>query len=73
MKIEEIKAAKDERPFQRFTILTADGREFPVNHPDAVAWGESSRIIVCGLPSGGWHVIDVALITSLGFGPIAVS
>jgi hypothetical protein len=67
MKIDELKRAKDQRPFQSFLIRTADGREVPVNHPDAVAWdAESPRIVVCVLPGGGWEVIDVALVTSLG-------
>lgn len=67
MKIDELKRAKDQRPFQSFLIRTADGGEVPVNHPDAVAWdAESARIVVCVLPGGGWEVIDVALVTSLG-------
>jgi hypothetical protein len=67
MKLEEIKAAKDQRPFQRFVIHTADGREFLVTDPDANAWGDASpRIVICGQPNGGWRIIDVALITSLG-------
>jgi hypothetical protein len=65
MKLEEIKKAKSSRPFQRFVLHTADGREFPVKHPDSIAWSdESPRIVICGLP-GGWEIIDVGLITSL--------
>jgi len=65
MKIEEIKKVKDRRPFQRFLIRCADGKEYPVSHPDAVAWGDTPRIMVCGLPGDGWEIIDVGLITSL--------
>lgn len=54
MKIDELKRAKDQRPFQSFLIRTADEREVPVNHPDAVAWdAEFPRIVVCVLPGGG--------------------
>ena len=44
----------------------ADGREIRVRHADAVAW-DNPRIAICAT-SGGWEVIDVALITLLGEG-----
>jgi hypothetical protein len=63
MRIDELKRAKDERPFRPFLIHMADGREITVLHSDAVAW-DNPRIAICATP-GGWEVIDVALITSL--------
>ncbi len=71
MTIEEIKTAKDQRPYQPFVIHLADGRELSVSHPDGVAWNPGARrIVVCGVPArgdtnGGWEIIDVSLITSL--------
>jgi hypothetical protein len=66
MKIEELKRAKDQRPFQPFEIRTADGRSIAVRHPDMLAWDpESPRTAVCLIEGGGWDVIDVALTTSL--------
>jgi len=66
MRIEELKKAKDQRPFQPFLIGMADGRQFQVRHPDAVAWDtERPRIAISVLPGGAWEVIDVALVTSL--------
>jgi len=38
VKIDELKKAKDQRPFQPFHVRMADGREIQVTHPDAVAW-----------------------------------
>jgi hypothetical protein len=79
MKIEELKRAKDQKPFQPFFIRAADGREVQVRHPDAVAWYEDSpRVAICATKDG-WEVIEVALITSLAMthgpapaaGPIA--
>jgi hypothetical protein len=65
MTIEEIKQAKDVRPFQSFLIHLADGRELSVTHPDGIAWNPGSRrIVVCGVPSG-WEIIDTSLIVSL--------
>lgn len=67
MKIDELKKAKDQRPFQPFLIRMADGREVRVSHPEAIAWDpESPRIAIVVVPGGGWEVIEVALITSLG-------
>jgi hypothetical protein len=81
MKIAEIKKVKDQRPFQPFLIRMADGREILVRHPDAIAWdidpdeeranGEPPEPFAahCVLPGGGWAVIELALVTSLGPAP----
>ena len=80
MKIKELKDAKDQRPFERFMIRTADGREVPVTHPDAIAWEadgddedngepEEPLTVVCVVPGGGREVIELALVSSLGFAP----
>ena len=67
MKIDELKKAKDQRPFQPFHVRMADGREIQVLHPDAVAWEpDTSRIALFVVSGGRWEVVDVALITSLG-------
>ncbi len=67
MKIDELKKAKDQRPFQPFQVRMADGRELEVRHPDAVAWDpDTPRIALFVVPGGRWEVVDVALITSLG-------
>jgi hypothetical protein len=79
MRIEELKQAKDERPFRPFSIRMADGRKVPVTHPDAIAWeadpddstGEPAApfTAVCIVPGGRWVVIELALITALEFQP----
>jgi hypothetical protein len=68
MRIEDLRRAKDQRPFKPFRIRTADGREVEVKHPDAIAWEptEFPRTLICILPGGQWEVIDVGLVTSLG-------
>jgi hypothetical protein len=73
MRVEELKKAMDQRPFQPFFIRTADGREIRVSHPDAVAWGSNeARTAICAHPDGGWDVIEIALVTSLGYtAPVA--
>ena len=66
MKIEELKRAKDQRPFQPFLIRMADGREIRIKHPNAVAWGSETgpRMIFC-IADGEHHWVDVALVSSL--------
>jgi hypothetical protein len=66
MTIDELKKAKDRRPFEPFVIWTADGRALEVRHPDAIAWG-SRRIVSYVSRFDDWQVIDVALITSIEF------
>jgi hypothetical protein len=63
VRIEELKKAKDQRPFEPFLICMADGRQLRVNHPDAVAW-DNPRIAILAQPDG-WELIDVQLVLSL--------
>jgi hypothetical protein len=72
--IRELKDAYHRRPFVPFLIRMADGREIPVGHPDALAWSEDGELlepltIGCVMPGGRWEVIELALVTSLGFPP----
>jgi hypothetical protein len=67
VRIEELKRAKDQRPFRPFWIRMADGRQIEVRHPDAVSWGgEHGRIVSYISPGDEWEVIDIALVTSVG-------
>ena len=67
MRIQELKKAKDQRPFRPFLIRMADGRELEVRHPDAVAWGHGdSRMLTYISPTDDWELIDIMLVTSLG-------
>jgi len=71
VKIEEIRKVKSQVPFEPFLIQTADGRELPITHPDAVAWDaeKSPRSLLCVLPGGDWRVLDLALVTALAPAP----
>lgn len=68
MRLEDLKKAKDRRPFTPFDIRTSDGREITVNHPDALAWEgpDFAPVLFVVLPGGAWDVINFAAITSLG-------
>jgi hypothetical protein len=73
VRVEEFKKAMDRRPFQPFIIRTSDGREIRVNHPGAVAWiNDEARTVICAHPDGGWDLIEISLVTSLGYpAPVA--
>jgi hypothetical protein len=64
MTIEQLREARDVRPFRPFEIRMADGRALTVRHPDNIVWDEESRTAVC-LADRAWVMIDVDLITSL--------
>jgi hypothetical protein len=82
VRIEELKKAKDERPFRPFVIRMADGKEVPVSHPDAIAWEaavpdeddgepEEPDVAFCVVPGGNRIVIDLALVTALELQPLS--
>jgi hypothetical protein len=66
VRIQDLRQAKDRRPFEPFGIHLADGREIAVSHPDALAWSdEDAPELLAALPGGAWEAIDVAAIVSL--------
>jgi len=62
--IDELRKARDARPFVRFAIRMADGSAVTVRHPENLAWGEEEGIAVC-VSEDGTDVIDIELVTSL--------
>jgi hypothetical protein len=66
MKIEEVRRAKNQRPFQPFRIRTADAHEISINHPDAVAREDRDNPRTLTALSGGERYwVEVALITAI--------
>jgi hypothetical protein len=67
MRIQDLREAKDRRPFEPFDINLADGRHFTIGHPDALAWEgpDFAPVLFAILPGGKWDVINFAAITSL--------
>jgi hypothetical protein len=63
MTIEQLQAAIHATPFRPFTVRMADGRAFPVPHPDFIAHAGRTAVIV--EPDGGYHVVDLLLMTEL--------
>ena len=54
-----------QRPFEPFTITTADGREFHVPHPEYVGVGLGAQTVRYMHPNGQIEILDAALIVSI--------
>ena len=65
MTVKQIRAVCDAVPFQRFVIFLADGRSFPIQHPEFLSYSERSRMVIAHEVDGSWEIIDPQLVTSL--------
>ena len=57
------------RPFQRFIIHLADGREIPVPHPEWMMFVPGGRTVYVAQPDSTVNLIDVFLVTDLELRP----
>jgi hypothetical protein len=71
MTIEQVRNAYSARPFQPFVLHLADGRHFPVNHPESLAFSPSGRTIALYQPDDATHIVDLLLVTDLELKPTA--
>lgn len=65
MTVEQFKKMQSIRPFQPFVIHLADGREFPVRHPEAANLSPSGRTVLVFNRDRIFEVLDMLLVTSL--------
>lgn len=63
----KLREAMHTRPFRPFIIYLADGREFRVHHPDFVAVSPSGREASVFLENDEYQIIDLFLVTGIGF------
>ena len=54
-----------QRPFDPFTMITADGREFHVPHPEYVGVGTAVQTVRYMHPNGQVEILDSVLIVSI--------
>lgn len=64
MHVSAIRKALHAQPFQPFRLRLADGREFPVPHPDFVAISERTVVVIDPADEGA-TVLEPVLIISL--------
>lgn len=68
MTTEQFRTTLHLQPFRPFTIRMADGRNFPVLHPDFVAQSPSGRTVIVFQPDESYSVLDLLLMTELQVG-----
>jgi hypothetical protein len=69
MTTEKLRELYNARPFQRFIIHLADGREIPVPHPEWMMFVPGTRLIHVARPDSTVNIIDVFLVTDLELRP----
>lgn len=65
MTVEQLRKAHQARPFEPFTLRTADGREYPVAHNEFLSFSQSGRTIAVSTPDDSFDVLDLLLVTSI--------
>ena len=68
MTTDQFKTTLHLQPFRPFTIRMADGRSFPVTHPDFVAQSPSGRTVIVFQSDESYSVLDLLLMTELQIG-----
>jgi hypothetical protein len=64
MTTEEIRRLIAHQPFEPFRLLVADGRDFDVSHPEAIAIAGNGRLVAIGMPDY-FVTLDVFLVTGV--------
>jgi hypothetical protein len=73
MTIQQLDAAHQARPFKPFTLHMADGRAFPVPHPEFLARSPTGRTIVVYGDNDASSILDLLLLTEIQMHPPAVA
>ena len=73
MTIEQIKRTHQMMPFRPFTIRMADGRHFPIPHPDFLSFAPTGRTAVIFHDDGSASIVDLLLMTELELVPLAAT
>ena len=73
MTIQQLDAAHQARPFKPFTLHMADGRAFPVPHPEFLARSPTGRTIVVYGDNDASSILDLLLLTEIEIHPPTAS
>jgi hypothetical protein len=65
MTIQEIQHLRSAQPFEPFRVLTADGKEYDVGHPEYLGQTPSGRLITIGLEDDSTVTLDLLLVTGI--------
>jgi hypothetical protein len=67
--VEKLRELYNTRPFQRFVIHIADGREIPVPHPEWMLFVPGTRLVHVAQRDSTVNIIDVMLVTDVELKP----
>ncbi len=65
MTTEQLRRAHRATPFRAFSIRMADGRQFPIPHPDFLSISPPGRIACIFHDDGSASIVDLLLMTEL--------
>jgi hypothetical protein len=69
MIFDQIRNAHRAAPFRPFVLRMADGRTFPVPHPDFLLLAPDRRTVVVAEIDGSVHILDASLMTEIDIAP----
>jgi hypothetical protein len=64
MTTDEVKRLRSMQPFEPFRILTADGNQYDVRHPENFAIAGNGRLVAIGMPDH-FVTLDLLLVTGI--------
>jgi hypothetical protein len=67
--IQQLRAAQQATPFRPFTIHMADGRAFPVPHPDFLSMSPTGRTVIVYQEDDAFSILDLLLTTEIEIHP----
>jgi intein/homing endonuclease len=67
MTVNELRRAHQARPFRRFKLRLADGREIPVTHHENLMVSSDGRFVAVYVPGEGVEILDLPLMTAIDF------
>ncbi len=69
MTIQQLRAAHKATPFKPFSVHMADGREFPVPHPDFLSMSPTGRTVIIYGQDDEFSILDLLLMTEIQIQP----
>ncbi len=73
MTIQQLRAMLKAVPFRPFTLHMADGRAFPIPHPDFLLMSPSGRMAFAFRDDDECTILDLPLMTEIKFAKPAAS
>jgi hypothetical protein len=65
MTIQQLRAAHRAAPFRQFRVHMADGRAFPIPHPDFLSMSPTGRTVIIYQENDDFSILDLLLMTEI--------